>query len=222
MLITFEGTDCSGKETQSNLLVEALKNCGKSVKKFSFPCYDSPTGKIIAGPYLGKNGDPFFKSPSTLDPKVASLYFVADRVYNIEPIKKALKKYDCVIIDRYVYSNMAHQGCKLQKKDRSDFFNFIDRLEFDLLKLPKPDLVIFLYLSIPCISSLLNKRNEKQDAHECDKTYLKRAEQTYLELCKKYNFKKILCEKNGKLLSKQEISGKILQIIKKYERQNKK
>ena len=59
MLITFEGTDCSGKETQTNLLVESLKKMGKSVKKFSFPCYDSPTGEIIAGPYLGKKGVPF-------------------------------------------------------------------------------------------------------------------------------------------------------------------
>ena len=222
MLITFEGTDCSGKETQTNLLVESLKKMGKSVKKFSFPCYDSPTGEIIAGPYLGKKGVPFFESPSKLDPKVASLYFAADRVYNIEPIKQAIKEYDYVIVDRYVYSNMAHQGCKLSKKERSGFFEFINSLEFGLLKLPKPDLVIFLYLSIPCINTLLAKREEKQDAHESDRSYLKRAEQTYLELCKKFDFKKILCEKNGKLLSKQDISNKILAIIEKYERQNKK
>lgn len=222
MLITFEGTDCSGKETQSNLLMESLIKKGKTVKKFSFPCYDSPTGEIIAGPYLGKKGAPFFKSPSTLDPKVASLYFVADRVYNIEPIKNAIKKYDYVIVDRYVYSNMAHQGCKLPRKARTEFFEFINTLEFELLKLPKPDLVIFLYLSIPCIKGLLSKREEKQDAHESDQNYLKKAEQTYLELCKKFDFKKIICEKDGKLLSKEEISEKILAIIEKYERQNKK
>lgn len=222
MLITFEGTDCSGKETQSNLLAERLKKEGKTVKKFCFPCYGTPTGKIIAGPYLGKKGSSFFDSPSHLDPKVASLYFAADRAFNIDPIKKALKKYDYVIIDRYVYSNMAHQGCKLSKKQREEFFDFISTLEFELLKLPKPDLVIFLYLSASSVQNLLAQRSEKKDAHESDAKYLKRAENTYLDLCKKFGFKKVVCEKNQKILSKTEISDKIFNILKNYERQNKK
>lgn len=222
MLITCEGTDCSGKETQSNLLAERLKKEGKTVKKFCFPCYSTPTGEIIAGPYLGKKGSSFFDSPSHLDPKVASLYFAADRAFNIEPIKKALKKYDYVIIDRYVYSNMAHQGCKLSKKQREEFFDFIRTLEFELLKLPKPDLVIFLYLSASSVQNLLAQRSEKKDAHESDAKYLKRAESTYLDLCKKFGFKKVVCEKNQKILSKTEISDKIFNILKNYERQNKK
>lgn len=222
MLITFEGTDCSGKETQSNLLAERLKKEGKSVKKFCFPCYGTPTGEIIAGPYLGKKGSSFFDSPSHLGPKVASLYFAADRAFNIDPIKKALKKYDYVIIDRYVYSNMAHQGCKLSKKQREEFFDFIRTLEFELLKLPKPDLMIFLYLSASSVQSLLAQRSEKKDAHESDAKYLKRAESTYLDLCKKFGFKKVVCEKNQKILSKTEISDKIFNILKNYERQNKK
>ena len=222
MLITFEGTDCSGKETQSNLLAERLKKEGKTVKKFCCPCYGTPTGEIIAGPYLGKKDSSFFDSPSHLDPKVASLYFATDRAFNIEPIKKALKKYDYVIIDRYVYSNMAHQGCKLSKKQREEFFDFIRTLEFELLKLPKPDLVIFLYLSASSVQNLLAQRSEKKDAHESDAKYLKRAESTYLELCKKFGFKKVVCEKNQKILSKTEISDKIFNILKNYERQNKK
>ncbi|MBQ8234327.1 MAG: thymidylate kinase, partial [Bacilli bacterium] len=53
-LIVIEGTDCSGKETQTNLLIEKLKNDGYNTYKFSFPMYDTPTGKIVGGPYLGK------------------------------------------------------------------------------------------------------------------------------------------------------------------------
>ena len=117
---------------------------------------------------------------------------------------------------------MAHQGCKLSKKQREEFFDFIRTLEFELLKLPKPDLVIFLYLSASSVQSLLAQRSEKKDAHESDAKYLKRAESTYLDLCKKFGFKKVVCEKNQKILSKTEISDKIFNILKNYERQNKK
>ena len=53
--IVIEGTDCSGKETQSTLLVEKLNNMGKKAIRLTFPNYDSPTGKIIGGSYLGKD-----------------------------------------------------------------------------------------------------------------------------------------------------------------------
>ena len=54
-LIVIEGTDCSGKETQTKLAMEKLKNEGIDVVRLSFPNYDSPTGKIVGGPYLGKS-----------------------------------------------------------------------------------------------------------------------------------------------------------------------
>ena len=54
-LIVIEGTDCSGKETQTDLLFEALENDGLDIFRFSFPNYASPTGRIVGGPYLGKS-----------------------------------------------------------------------------------------------------------------------------------------------------------------------
>lgn len=54
-LIVIEGTDCSGKQTQSDLLLKYLNDNGIKTKKFSFPMYDTPTGKIVGGPYLGKD-----------------------------------------------------------------------------------------------------------------------------------------------------------------------
>ena len=88
-LIVIEGTDCSGKETQSNLLVSALNEKGIKTEKFCFPYYESATGKIVAGPYLGKKDycEGYFAEGATnVDPKVASLYFAADRKYNINKI----------------------------------------------------------------------------------------------------------------------------------------
>ena len=76
-LIVLEGTDCSGKETQTKLLIEKMKEKNIKVQNFSFPMYDTPTGKIVGGPYLGKNYicDGWFSEGATeVDPKVASLY----------------------------------------------------------------------------------------------------------------------------------------------------
>ena len=116
-LIVIEGTDCSGKETQSKMLIEKLKQDGYPVEKFSFPMYDTPTGKIVGGPYLGKSYicDGWFKEGADkVDPKVAALYCAADRRYNMDKIVSLLNTGVHVILDRYTYSNMAHQGGKIK------------------------------------------------------------------------------------------------------------
>ena len=121
-LIVVEGTDCSGKETQTNLLLTNLHNDNIKVEKFSFPNYQSQTGKIIGGPYLGKSYicDGWFpEGAPKVDPKVAALYYAADRKYNIYKIKFLLENGVNVILDRYVYSNMAHQGGKI--KDSNEY-----------------------------------------------------------------------------------------------------
>ena len=119
-LIVIEGNDCSGKETQTELLVSALRAKGYQAEKFAFPNYDSPTGKIINGPYLGNttvSNSWFHESPVAVDPKVAALYYAADRKYNIHKIVWLLEHGIHVILDRYVYSNMAHQGAKIKEKE---------------------------------------------------------------------------------------------------------
>ena len=127
-LIVIEGTDCSGKETQTKLLLKKLNEKQIETKYFSYPNYASPTGKIIGGPYLGKKeiGEGWFKEGATLvDPYVASLYYAADRRYNYQDILNLLNKGINVILDRYVYSNMAHQAGKfLNKTEREKMYHF--------------------------------------------------------------------------------------------------
>ena len=116
-LIVIEGTDCSGKETQTNLVLKKLRENNILIQKFSYPNYNSPTGKIVGGPYLGKKEisvSYFDEGASHVEPKVASLYYAADRKYNIDKITFLLENGMNVIIDRYVYSNMAHQGGKIE------------------------------------------------------------------------------------------------------------
>lgn len=216
MLITIEGVDCSGKETQSKLLAEKLIAQGKKVARFSYPFYDSPTGRIIGRQYLGKDNNSYFEEgASKVDPYVASLYFAADRKYNEQIIEKALKENDFVILDRYVYSNMAHQGCKLGFEKQEAFFKFISKLEFDMLKLPKPDKIIFLYLPVEDIKKLRSSRKERADGHEADDEYLLKADQTYLKMSEMFGFYKINCSQNGKIRLPEEISTQIYNFIKK-------
>ena len=114
-LIVIEGTDCSGKETQTKLLVEKLEKINIKCVRLSFPMYDTPTGKIVGGPYLGKDYicDGWFDEGAVnVDPKVSALYYAADRKYNIGKIEELLNSGVNVILDRYIYSNLAHQGGK--------------------------------------------------------------------------------------------------------------
>lgn len=216
-LITFEGTDCSGKETQTNLLVERLKNEGYKVAKFSNPDYNTPTGKIIAGPYLAKFGEGYFPEGSpNVPPLVASLYYSADRIYNDKKIKKALKENDIVIIDRFIHSNLAYQGARIKtKKDRENFYNNIETIEFGFGGLTKPHATFFLYMPTDYAVQLRKGRTEKADQNEQDIEYLRRTEKVYLELCKKYNFIKIPCVRDEKIKTIFEINDEIYKKFKK-------
>lgn len=211
-LIVIEGTDCSGKETQSKLLINKLRGDGIQVEHFSFPNYDSPTGKIIKGPYLGNEtfGDSWFPSGAVLvEPKVASLYYAADRKYNIHKINWLLENGIHVILDRYVYSNMAHQGCKItDETERYKMYDWLERLEFDLLELPKPDVAIFLHMPTEKVSALLQNR-ESLDDNEKNVEYLHNAERSYIELAKKYNFIRIACTDNNEIRSIEDIHNDV-------------
>ena len=223
-LIIIEGTDCSGKETQSKLLKENLIKEGFRVKDYSFPMYDLPTGKIIGGPYLGKpeiNDSWFHEGATEVDPLVASLYYTADRRYTyLNYIKNEIDKNDVILLDRYVYSNFGHQGAKIKDlKEQDEFFDKLYELEFGICGLPKPDLTIFLHM--PYEAAVILKKNRiNLDGHESSESHLRYAEKTYLRLYKKYGWEYINCLKGNFIDSSSiktidEISLEVLQKAKK-------
>jgi len=217
-LIVIEGTDCSGKGTQSEILYNKLIEDGYNVFKTSFPMYDSPTGKIVGGPYLGKESITkgwFSEGANNVPAKVASLYYAADRLYNIDIINDHLNNGDIVILDRYVTSNMGHQAGKIKdKKERLEMFRWLEKLEFDLLELPKPDIKLFLHMPY-VYSKNLQKNREELDEHEKSKENIINAENAYLELSDIYNFTKIECIKHDNLRTIEDISIEIYNIVKK-------
>ena len=106
-------------------------------------------------------------------------------------IQECLEKDYYVLLDRYTTSNLAHQGSKIKDKDqRFDMYQWIDKLEYWLLKLPKPDKTIFLHMPYE-YSCILKKNREILDQHEMDEEHLKNAERTYIELSELYNWSKI-------------------------------
>lgn len=212
-LIIIEGTDCSGKQTQTEELVKNLKSLGYKAISFSFPNYASPTGEIIGECYLGKNKPSLFKEGNeNVDPKISSLYYAADRAYNINIIKKYLDNDYIVILNRYVESNMAFQGGKIKDiKKRNMMYEWLDNLEFVLLDLPRPDMVLFLYLPYEQVCILKKERGKA-----FNENMLHMAEIAYFELSDIYDYQKIKCMKDNKLRSIDDIAGEILMKVQKF------
>ena len=216
-LIVIEGTDCSGKETQAKKAVAYFKKKGINIFEFSFPNYESTTGKIVGGPYLGKSYicDGWFSEGATnVDPLVASAYYAADRRYNIDIINKHLDNGEIVLLDRYVESNMAHQGGKIKDSlKRHEMYEKLDTLEFEIMELPRPDAVIFLYMPFEYAAILKKNRAESADQHESNKAHLEQAEKAYIELTEKYNYIKVDCVKNDVIRTIDDISGEVVSKI---------
>ncbi len=217
-IIVIEGTDCSGKETQTKLLKARLEEAGYTCNYISFPVYDSATGKIVGGPYLGKAeiGESVFEEGATkVDPMIASLYYAADRKYNIDKVLSS----DCdyYILDRYISSNLAHQGGKYENdQQRLEFYKFIDKLEYELLGLPKADITIFLHIPYEKACEL-KKNRESLDAHEKSPEHLMNAEKRYLELAEIYAWDKISCVTDGTIKTREEISDEVYQKVIKLK-----
>ena len=217
-MIVVEGTDCSGKETQTSLLVQRLKKAGRKIERLSFPAYDTPTGRIVGGPYLGKQYicDGYFpEGAANVDPKVAALYYAADRKYNIPKIMELLDNGYDVILDRYVESNMGHQGGKIfDKEERLKLYKDLEYLEYEFLELPRPDLIIFLYVPYKKVAELRAGRDEPADQHEASPLHIRNAEHAYLELAEIHDYKKIDCvDKKGKMRNIEDIHEDVYDIV---------
>ena len=217
-LILIEGTDCSGKETQTNMLLEKLEKDGIKCIRIGFPDYDSPTGKIIGGPYLGKEyicEGWFPEGAPNVDAKVSCLYYGADFLYHLNDMNKILDKGTNIILDRYFYSSFAHQGGKMEKKeDRIKMYKWLEKLEFELLNLPDPDIKIFLHMPYEVAETLRKNRTEGADQNESSKKHLLMAETAYIEISKLYNFETIECNKGNKPRSIEEINDNVYSIVK--------
>lgn len=218
LFIVIEGIDGSGKATQAKLLHKKLVDEGYDVAEFSFPQYDLESSYFVKQYLNGKYG-----GASEVGPYTGSLFYALDRFEASMEIRNAIEDGKIVIADRYTGSNMAHQGTKFDNvEERKGYFLWLDQLEFDMLKIPRPD--FSFVLSIPAEiaqkqvsgKSKRNYTNKKYDLHEQDLTHLKRSAEVYGNMCQLFpkDFKLVDCARNGDIMSIEAIHDLLLEDIR--------
>lgn len=158
-LIVFEGVDASGKETQSRLLTNYLRDRNKTVAYFTFPNYASWSGQRIKR-WLNKSLD--------LNQYEANMLYSLNRYESKETLEQCIRDYDYVILDRYYYSNWVYGN--FREKMDNDWLRSLDK------NLPKPSKVILL-----CISGKLSaeRRGSIADIHEINIDFLDSCNREY-------------------------------------------
>lgn len=208
--IVIDGTDGSGKTTQYDILIKRLEENGYPIFRIKLPQYQQKSAGLVEEYLDGKYG-----FASEVGPYVASIFYACDRYDASFKIKQALRENKIVIADRYVTANMGHQGGKINNdKERQKFFSWLDNLEYEIFKIPRPDLNIILHVDPKIGQTLMSDRGNKLDIHEIDLEHLHLAEKVYLQLADIMpNTKKIECVRNEQIMTREEISDLIWQEV---------
>jgi len=222
-LIVIDGTDGSGKATQVEYLTQHLKKDGYKVKIVDFPEYY----KNFFGAFIGHCLSEQYYNFLNTHPKIVSVLYAADRWESSGEMRKWLEKGYVIIANRYVSANQIHQGGKVKSaKKRADFIKWLNKMEYEVFGLPKPDITLYLSLPIKLVLKLLEKRNsskmkraylkKKKDVHEADINFLINSRKSALKLEKEVpNFIKIECSQKGKILSREDVHGMVYKEVKK-------
>jgi len=210
-LIVIDGTDGSGKATQTALLANRLKHAGFEVEIADFPQYGHKSAGLVEEYLNGKYG-----RGEKVSPYISSIFYAADRYDASFEIKKWLNQGKIVISNRYVTANMGHQGSKIENPlERKHFFEWLNKLEYELFSIPKPDLNIILNVEPEIAQGLIDQKGfreylnggKKRDIHEADIEHLENASKVYLEMAASFSdFELIECTRNKEIISKEEIN----------------
>ncbi len=207
-LIVIDGTDGAGKETQTKLLEQRLNAEGIHVIKYSFPNYDSIYGQMISDYLQGE-----FGTSTEVHPKLASLLYAFDRATVAKEMTGHLEAGHYILCDRYVESNMAYQRAKLPEDEREEFFNWLNNLEHNELRVPESDVVLFLRVPVDISRTNMDIR-EELDGHESDQSYQHEVLRSYETLAKDGTKWTIIdCATNGEMRTRKEIHEEIYQAI---------
>jgi dTMP kinase len=124
-----------------------------------------------------------------------------------------------IIADRYVSSNMIHQASKITDfVEKDKFLDWLYDFEFNLYKIPKPDMTVFLDMPPKYGKMLISGRNnkfsgtEKLDIHESDFSYLEKSYENAKYVAEKFSWQTVPCVKNDKIRPIDEIQKDIVKI----------
>lgn len=214
--IVIDGTDGSGKGTQTELLVNYLKEKGLKVMTTDFPQYGKPSAYFVEKYLRGEYG-----TAEEVGAKRASLFYALDRFDVSKQIKGWIDEGYIIISNRYVSANMGHQAGKIKDvKKRDEFLDWLNELEFEIFEIPKPDEIIFLYVPPEVGQKLVDQKSDreytkgmKRDIHEADINHLKDASEAYKYVADKFHWKTINCSPDGEILSRESIHQDILRVL---------
>ena len=209
-IIVLEGLDCSFKETNSKKLLQYLSLRGYKTALFSFPNYVSNSSYFIREYLLGR----YSYDPSELKPELVSLFYSLDRYdtfkKEIEPVMKDL---DFIILDRYIGSNAVYQCANIENyADKIEYIHNLYNLEYNIMGLPREDLVLFLEVPYSVSVELMRKKNIDDINEKCSE-FQKKVYKSAREICDLKGWSKVNCTKDGKVLSKEEIFENIKEKI---------
>ena len=221
MLVVLEGLDGAGKSTQVKKLRTYLESLFGSLEYIHFPRYDAPVYGNLISRFL--RGD--FGSNETVHPQLVALLFAEDRHGAAPEMKATLNAGGHVLLDRYVYSNIAYQCAKRSDpREAEDLRDWIFNTEYGRFDLPKPDLNIFLDVPIGFVESKLkgNRGGDDrtylegaQDIHEADIEFQKRVRNIYRKQCElDPKFIRIDCsDEYGEMLPPAAIFAKVKEVV---------
>jgi thymidylate synthase ThyX/thymidylate kinase len=193
--LVLESTHDTEQNKQFHKLIERLQQDGHDVVAFDFPQHDQPSSHFVQRYLRGAYG-----SAEEVGPYTGSLFYAIDRYEIATQIRAALKQGKVVIANHYTGSTMAHQGSKFaHAEERRGFFIWLDNLEFQMLKLPRPLKSLVLRLPAP---STADEQGQK-------------IVEVYDDLCGLFpkDFQRIDCVRSGEVMNTEAIHDHLWKII---------
>lgn len=215
-LIVIEGTDGSGKSTQFRLMSQRLEQENIAFRHIVFPRYQEESSALIRM-YLGGQ---FGTKPSDVNAYTASSFFAVDRYASYKmDWGQWYENGGLVLSDRYTTSNAVHQASKEPEEKQQEFLQWLYDFEYGRLKLPKPDLIVYLDVPTDFTEQMLRSReastNTKADIHEQDMAYLATCRQTGRRAAEYYGWTVIRCVEDGKMRTIDDIHQEIYSHVMK-------
>lgn len=213
-LIVFEGTDGSGKATQSALLCQELERRGIPFRKLEFPRYQEASSALIR---LYLNGA-FGSDPNDVNAYAASTFYSVDRYASYKQDWGGFYESGGLLIaDRYTTSNAVHQTAKLPPEERDTFLDWLFDFEYRLLGLPEPTRVLYLDMPTEATEQMMRRReaatHTKADIHEQDEAYLRRCRENAAYVVARCGWTRIDCAKDGAPRSIDDIHNEVMACV---------
>ncbi len=210
-LIVIEGVDGAGKSTQYHLLRQRLEKQGHDVVRAEFPRHTEPSAYFVRKYLRGKYG-----KLEDVSPYSVALFYALDRYDGSATIRQALDEGKIVLADRYTGSGMAYQGAGFDNtEERRGFFIWLDNLEFELLKIPRPNKSFVLRVPLDAAEKLLQETGKELDIFETNQAHMRKIAGVFDDLVQLFpkDFSRVDCVRGGKLLSIDQVHELLWQAV---------